>query len=97
MEFCARYGQVDPEKQISTEHCSLAQQKSKVAMLTDQELAKLQKLEELLEPHRYFFLVSCVCVHVYCTDKKVVSVFLCVINKNLLICLKHLVLSIADM
>ncbi|XP_063764699.1 E3 SUMO-protein ligase ZBED1-like [Eleginops maclovinus] len=32
---------------------TLAQQKSKVAMLTDQELAKLQKLEELLEPCRY--------------------------------------------
>ncbi|KAJ8364362.1 hypothetical protein SKAU_G00131930 [Synaphobranchus kaupii] len=32
---------------------TLAQQNSKVAMLTDQELAKLQKLEELLEPCRY--------------------------------------------
>lgn len=31
---------------------TLAQQNSKVAMLTDQELAKLQKLEELLEPCR---------------------------------------------
>uniref|UniRef100_A0A8C1D0C7 Uncharacterized protein n=2 Tax=Cyprinus carpio TaxID=7962 RepID=A0A8C1D0C7_CYPCA len=32
---------------------TLAQQKSNVAMLTTQELAKLQKLEELLEPCRY--------------------------------------------
>ncbi|KAI4801625.1 hypothetical protein KUCAC02_019507 [Chaenocephalus aceratus] len=32
---------------------TLAQQKSKVAMVTDPELAKLQKLEELLEPCRY--------------------------------------------
>ncbi|XP_063746020.1 uncharacterized protein LOC134868673 [Eleginops maclovinus] len=32
---------------------TLAQQKSKVAMLTDQEPAELQKLEELLEPCRY--------------------------------------------
>lgn len=31
---------------------TLAQQKSKVAMVTDPELAKLQKLEELLEPCR---------------------------------------------
>ncbi|KAE8295701.1 hypothetical protein D5F01_LYC06636 [Larimichthys crocea] len=32
---------------------TLAQQKSKIAMLTDQELDKLQKLQELLDPCRY--------------------------------------------
>ena len=31
---------------------ALAQQKGKIAMLTDQELSKLQRLEELLEPCR---------------------------------------------
>ena len=31
---------------------TLVQQNGKVAMVTEQELAKLQKLEELLEPAR---------------------------------------------
>ncbi|KAI4826993.1 hypothetical protein KUCAC02_030421 [Chaenocephalus aceratus] len=52
MEFYAGDGKEDAEKHISTDHYPGAA-KSKVAMVTDPELAKLQKLEELLEPCRY--------------------------------------------